>query len=91
MRESKFIQNNYDKWQRLEKILQGSKYSPDAISDLFLQITQDLSYAKTYYDRRSVKLYLNSLAIHLIYRLMAFVFVVIDSLMLVAFMLLLLE
>ncbi len=34
----------------------------DKLSDLFIQVTDDLSYARTFYPRRSVRVYLNGLA-----------------------------
>lgn len=35
---------------------------PDELSNLFVEITDDLSYARTFYPRRSVRVYLNNLA-----------------------------
>lgn len=62
MRESKFIEQNKKKWARFEQILKLKKKDPDQLSELFVQITDDLSYSRTFYPNRSVRVYLNSLA-----------------------------
>ena len=62
MRESKFIEQNKKKWARFEQILKLKKKDPDQLSELFVQITEDLSYSRTFYPNRSVRVYLNSLA-----------------------------
>ena len=62
MKETSFIQQNKKKWARFEK-LQGNKNNdPDEVAELFTEITEDLSYARTFYPRRSVRVYLNQLA-----------------------------
>ena len=35
---------------------------PEALSNLYLDITDDLGYAQTYYKRRTIRVYLNQLA-----------------------------
>jgi uncharacterized membrane protein SpoIIM required for sporulation len=62
MRESKFIEQNKEKWLELEKMSASDKNDPDEISELFIKITDDLSYARTFYPTRSVNIYLNNLA-----------------------------
>jgi uncharacterized membrane protein SpoIIM required for sporulation len=62
MRESKFIEQNKEKWLELEKMSGSDKNDPDEISELFIKITDDLSYASTFYPTRSVNIYLNNLA-----------------------------
>jgi uncharacterized membrane protein SpoIIM required for sporulation len=62
MRETKFIEQNKKKWDSLEKILKEEKKDPDKLSDLFIQLTDDLSYARTFYPNRSVRVYLNNKA-----------------------------
>ncbi len=62
MRETKFIQQNKEKWRNFEQILRQTKKDPDKLSELFIQITNDLSYSRTFYPFRSVKVYLNGLA-----------------------------
>lgn len=62
MKESFFIKQNIDKWRRLEKHLDQPHKNPDTLVDQFIQVSEDLSYAQTYYKNRSVRLYLNDLA-----------------------------
>jgi uncharacterized membrane protein SpoIIM required for sporulation len=62
MRETKFIAQKKAKWQELEGVLRDTDTDPDRLSDLFIQATDDLSYARTFYPNRSVRVYLNGLA-----------------------------
>ncbi len=62
MRESRFIQQNKEKWQELEQASTTGTDSPERLSDLFVQVTDDLSYSRTFYPNRSVRVYLNALA-----------------------------
>jgi uncharacterized membrane protein SpoIIM required for sporulation len=71
MKETGFIKQNKEKWIEFEKILQDKKKDPDRLSGLFIQITDDLSYSRTFYPNRSVRVYLNNIAqqvFHSIYR-----------------------
>ncbi len=62
MRETDFIDQNKEKWKELEQTLDGRNPSPEKLNDLFVQITDDLSYSRTFYTNRSVRVYLNGLA-----------------------------
>lgn len=62
MKESDFINQNKIKWIEVEKNLTDKDVSPSETSKLFVQITDDLSYARTFYKNRSVKIYLNEIA-----------------------------
>ncbi|MEM7382691.1 MAG: stage II sporulation protein M, partial [Bacteroidota bacterium] len=62
MRETQFIDQNKDKWKELERTLDGRNPSPEKLNDLFVHITDDLSYSRTFYTNRSVRVYLNGLA-----------------------------
>lgn len=62
MRETRFIEQNKEKWSKFEKILAKKNKDPNKLSNLFIQVTDDLSYSRTYYSKRSVKVYLNNLA-----------------------------
>ena len=62
MKETDFIEKNKQKWQEFEKLSQNKTKDPDKLSELFVEITEDLSYAKTFYPKRSVRVYLNFLA-----------------------------
>ncbi len=62
MKESDFINQNKIKWREVEKNLTKTDVSPSETSKLFVQVTDDLSYARTFYKNRSVKVYLNEIA-----------------------------
>ncbi len=62
MKESKFIEQNKENWLEFEKNLRYKKSHASRLDRLFIQITDDLSYARTFYKTRSVKIYLNGIA-----------------------------
>ncbi len=63
MREASFVKKNKKKWVLFENVLQKKKYiSPDKLSDLYIEITDDLSYSKTFYPNSNTTIYLNTLA-----------------------------
>lgn len=62
MRETSFIKQNKEKWTELESVLQQNRKNPDKLSELFVQVTDDLSYSRTFYPNRYVRVYLNNLA-----------------------------
>jgi uncharacterized membrane protein SpoIIM required for sporulation len=62
MKETEFVEQNKNKWARFEKLQKQKNNDPDEVSELFTEITEDLSYARTFYPRRSVRVYLNQLA-----------------------------
>ncbi len=63
MREAAFIKQNKDKWSVFENVLsKKTEIAPDLLSDLYIEITDHLSYAKTFYGGSNTEIYLNSLA-----------------------------
>ena len=63
MREAAFLKKNEQKWREVEKILdKDQEQEPDETADLFITLTDDLSYAKTNYTNSKTTDYLNSLA-----------------------------
>lgn len=62
MRESKFVEQNQDKWADFESHLKDKKKDPHRLRAQLVEITDDLSYSRTFYKNRSVRIYLNSLA-----------------------------
>ena len=46
MKETTFIENKKEKWKRFEKLNKSNYQDPEELSDLFVEITEDLSYAK---------------------------------------------
>lgn len=63
MREAAFVKQNKDKWVAFEEALNSKRQlSPDQLSDLYIEITDHLSYAKTFYPNSNTQIYLNSVA-----------------------------
>lgn len=63
MREALFVKNNYKKWKEFEKLLNKKQPAqPDRLAELFITLTDDLSYARTHYPRSQNTHYLNALA-----------------------------
>jgi uncharacterized membrane protein SpoIIM required for sporulation len=59
MREPLFVKQNAKKWEYFE---QSAANDPDELADNFIQITDDLAYAKTFYPKSKTTAYLNGLA-----------------------------
>lgn len=63
MREASFLAQNEKKWRKVETILdKNSPLGPDESADLFVELADDLSYARTHYPQSVTTQYLNSLA-----------------------------
>jgi len=63
MREAAFVRQNKDKWVTFENALSNrTALPPDKLSDLYIEITDHLSYAKTFYGGSNTEFYLNTLA-----------------------------
>ncbi len=65
MREPLFLKQNRAKWQEYENLLfeeNAEEENPDRLAELYIQLTDDLGYARTFYPRSKVIKYLNGLA-----------------------------
>jgi len=64
MREAQFVKRNADKWRDIEENppVAGQQLDPDELVDNFVELTDDLSYARTFYPDASVTRYLNGVA-----------------------------
>ncbi|WP_196890027.1 stage II sporulation protein M [Aureivirga sp. CE67] len=63
MHEAAFIKKNKEKWQLFEDVIRNNKeISPNKLSDLYIEVTEDLSYAATFYPESNIVVYLNSIA-----------------------------
>ncbi|MEM6359834.1 MAG: stage II sporulation protein M [Bacteroidota bacterium] len=68
MREAAFVKQNLEQWQKYEKLLDNHKSTaPDLLAEIFIRITDDLSFSRTQYPKSDTTHYLNNLAskIHL--------------------------
>ncbi len=72
MREVAFLQQNAEQWQHFEAMLEHRAHAdPDELAALFVRLTDDLAYAKTFYPGSKTAAYLNTLtsrAHQIIYR-----------------------
>ena len=62
MREITFLKEQSDKWQDFEKLLNEKNANPQKLAGLFIEVTDDLSYARTHYPSSKTTQYLNGLA-----------------------------
>src|SRR5476651_821887 len=62
MREHLFVKQNSERWKSFES---APTSDPDELADRFIQITDDLAYAKTFYPQSKTTAYLNGLAARL--------------------------
>src|SRR3990172_4471859 len=63
MKEISFLKENAQKWKRFESLINSRKgKNPDILADLYVQLTDDLSFARTFYPESEVTRYLNGLA-----------------------------
>lgn len=61
MREAQFLKQNADKWKSYEAEV-ASQAAADILADRFIELTDDLSYSKTFYPDSNTTKYLNGLA-----------------------------
>lgn len=59
MREALFVKQNTEKWKSYEALKTNN---PDDLAQRFIEITNDLAYAKTFYPKSGTTAYLNGLA-----------------------------
>lgn len=63
MKEAAFIKQNKKRWEEFEKVVKNRQSaSPDVLAELFIQVTDDLSFSQTQYPTSRTTTYLNSLA-----------------------------
>ncbi len=62
MKEGAFLGKNKKKWEEIEQQTRNlSKVHPDRLSEIFIELCEDLSYARTHYGNSPIAKYLNSL------------------------------
>lgn len=62
MREAVFLRKNADKWKQFEQVVDADDTDPDRLADLYVELSDDLAYAQTFYPDSSTTRYLNDLA-----------------------------
>lgn len=72
MKEITFLKQNAQKWEDYEKVIDKKKpVKPAQLTDIFIELTDDLSYANTNYNQTNTNAYVNSLTSrvhHLVYK-----------------------
>ena len=64
MTEQRFIKLNRESWMKFDRALRSPReISPDYLSDLYIRLIDDLSYARTHYPQSQLNDYLNDLAV----------------------------
>ncbi|AZQ64696.1 stage II sporulation protein M [Flammeovirga pectinis] len=63
MKEPIFILKNQNKWQTIEQALNKPTVSPDLLASYYKSLSEDLSYAQTFYPESEVTFYLNGLSV----------------------------
>ncbi len=64
MREAAFAKQNKDKWLKFENVLRNKiDLSPEELSALYVEVTDHLSYARTFYPNSNTLKYLNGLSV----------------------------
>lgn len=59
MKEAVFVKRNTKKWEEYEST---PTHDADQLTERFIELTDDLSYARTFYPKATVTLYLNGVA-----------------------------
>lgn len=63
MNEATFIKQNKNKWEEFEKLVEnGSQTNADQLAEIYIKITDDLSFSKTHFANSQLTAYLNNLA-----------------------------
>lgn len=63
MKEVSFIRQNFEKWKRLEEVVnRPAGFSPGELADVYVEITADLSFSRAHYPGSRITVYLNNLA-----------------------------
>jgi uncharacterized membrane protein SpoIIM required for sporulation len=72
MKEITFLKQNAQKWEGYEKVINAKEpVKPAQLTEMFIELTDDLSYANTNYNQTNTNAYVNSLASrvhHLVYK-----------------------
>ena len=63
MKEAAFVKRNKPRWEEFEKTVKNQHQAePDKLAELFIQVTDDLSFSRTKYPESRTTRYLNALA-----------------------------
>lgn len=64
MKEPKFLKLRSPRWKQLEEGMKSkNSFGPDELADLYVELSDDLSYSRTFYPNSKTTAYLNQLAL----------------------------
>lgn len=64
MKEARFIKIRKKRWEELERNARDSgKKEPDEIAEMYIELSDDLAYSRTFYPKSKTTQYLNELAV----------------------------
>ena len=62
MNEIQFLHENIHTWEEFEKLIgENNTADPDRLFELYITLTDDLAYARTFYPNTHTSRYLNQL------------------------------
>jgi uncharacterized membrane protein SpoIIM required for sporulation len=62
MKETNFINQNKKKWSQGERLFKEDSNNPEVLSDAYVEVSEDLSFSRTFYPHRGIRIYLNRFA-----------------------------
>ncbi len=63
MKEAAFVEQNRNQWKQFQDLAaEKNNADPDRLAELFIRITDDLSYSRTFYPKSKTTKYLNTIA-----------------------------
>lgn len=64
MKEARFIKLRKKRWEELEAIVQNrTKKEPDELAEMYIELSDDLAYSRTFYPKSKTTAFLNELAL----------------------------
>lgn len=64
MKEARFIKLRKKRWEELESNARsGVKKEPDEVAEMYIELSDDLAYSRTFYPKSKTTTYLNELAV----------------------------
>lgn len=69
MKEAVFLDRNAEKWRSFESDLGEERIDPDRLSHIYVELSDDLAYARTFFPEGRSEEYLNDLTAHVHHRI----------------------
>ena len=69
MKETNFINQNKNKWAEGERLFKEESNNPEDLSNAYVEVSEDLSFSRTFYPHRGIRIYLNRFAQALFFKI----------------------